>query len=452
MPQQQEETMVFGSLLRIKREFVVAGAFRTERRGLFACILIAAVLPGLSAGSGHPATPAKTSSAQEQGFSAIATDIENAVTRLGYGKSTADDLVRLVRGWKLGTWREKLAHARSASSVGKVAEIVAAEEDAAKWLYAKIRAEITPCGEDEQQRYFYLSAVVKDKKAQCLGYSQVFYILGNSIGLRVTVKNVLEMAYGSLLPGNSHVACLIALSDSHHILVDVSLRLVSKPFVFQDAYLAAGRCWELKLKDNSLGIHRRIQLLNESGVVSLLYNNLGLNYDVAGQRDRSILFLTRAIELNPEHAEAFNNRGTVYGMLGQHAQALSDFTKAIELNPRNARAFYNRGIEYKSLRQYQQAISDYTKAIELNPRYAEAFCNRGNAYVSLGRHQQALADYTKSIELNPKNANAYGARGAAYAAHGMKDEARADLRKARELNPALGERIRNISDQFKLGL
>ena len=57
--------------------------------------------------------------------------------------------------------------------------------------------------------------------------------------------------------------------------------------------------------------------------------------------------------------------------------AIADYTKAIELNPNYANAYYNRGISKHNLKDYNGAISDYNKAIEIDPNYANAYYNRG---------------------------------------------------------------------------
>ena len=446
--------------------------------------MLATLLLGFSPGGrclGEP--PAEAASAEASAFDAIAKNIENTVLRLGYPKNTADDLVRLVRGWKLEAWKQKLAQAGSASSPRNTAEIARVEEEATRALYAKMGAEIHFCSEE---RYFHLAAVLKDKKAQCLGYSQLLYILGNSVGLSVSVTDILELSAGPLPAREGHVACVVGRSDSTSMLVDLAQRFISSPFVFQNEYLAAGNYWELRRKDNPLGIHRRIQVWNETGLVACIDNSLGHSYAKAGQYAQAISYVNQAIELNPKYAEAFSNRGKLYGELRQHAQAISDFTKAIELNPRNAQAFYNRGNRYRELmrhaqaisdydkaieldptlawafnnrgntclglKQYAQAISDYDKAIALNPNDAEAFYNRGVAHARMGQHAQAVSDYNKAIEMNPRLAAAYAGRGITYAVQRKEGEARADLKKALDLNPALRELVRSTSDYFHLGL
>ena len=273
------------------------------------------------------------------------------------------------------------------------------------------------------------------QEAQSLGYSQLFYILGNAVGLAVSVVDVVEPAAGPLTPDEEQTACIIGRCDSTCLLVDLANRFVSKPFVFQNTYAAAGNYWQRKQKENPLEIPRRIQVLSEGGIIGLVYNSLGNGYWMTGQPDQAISYLTKAIVFNPKCAEAFCNRGTVYASVGQTQPAGLDFDQAIKLNPNFAEAYYRRGTAYYALGQNQQALLDYNKAIELNPKYARAFYGRANVYGSLGQNQEAIADYTRAIELDPKDASAFTNRGIAYDALGQHEQAILDFTKAIDLDP-----------------
>ncbi len=50
--------------------------------------------------------------------------------------------------------------------------------------------------------------------------------------------------------------------------------------------------------------------------------------------DNIILYLSKAIELDPGFAEAYDLRGAAYRMKKQPELALADFNQAILLNPR----------------------------------------------------------------------------------------------------------------------
>jgi tetratricopeptide (TPR) repeat protein len=66
-----------------------------------------------------------------------------------------------------------------------------------------------------------------------------------------------------------------------------------------------------------------------------------------------------------EDAETYYNRGIVYEKKGQYDKAISDFTKAIEINPGHADAYYTRGVVYYYKKDYEKALDDFYKAQNL---------------------------------------------------------------------------------------
>ncbi len=55
--------------------------------------------------------------------------------------------------------------------------------------------------------------------------------------------------------------------------------------------------------------------------------------------------------------------------------AIADFDRAIEVQPDYAEAYSNRGEAYEDKGDYERAIADYGRAIELQPDVAEAARN-----------------------------------------------------------------------------
>jgi tetratricopeptide (TPR) repeat protein len=77
----------------------------------------------------------------------------------------------------------------------------------------------------------------------------------------------------------------------------------------------------------------------------------------------------------------------------EHELAVDDFTRAIELDPDYAEAYFGRGVLYwRELRNAYRAIRDMTRVIELSPTWAEALFNRAMAFQIRGDHEQAIAD------------------------------------------------------------
>ena len=89
--------------------------------------------------------------------------------------------------------------------------------------------------------------------------------------------------------------------------------------------------------------------------------------------------------------------GLSYLSISQYPRAIANFNKAIELNPNFAEAYVSRGNAQNDQGELFPAIVDYTKAIELNPNYLQAYSNRGRAYLFNGEICHAIVDFDKVI-------------------------------------------------------
>ena len=84
--------------------------------------------------------------------------------------------------------------------------------------------------------------------------------------------------------------------------------------------------------------------------------------------------------------------------LAEHQRAVNDFSRAIELDPDYAEAYFSRGVLYwRELRNAYRAIRDMTRVLELAPQRTEALFNRAMAYQIRGDHDQAIADLERYL-------------------------------------------------------
>ncbi|MFZ0242263.1 MAG: tetratricopeptide repeat protein [Desulfobacterales bacterium] len=114
---------------------------------------------------------------------------------------------------------------------------------------------------------------------------------------------------------------------------------------------------------------------------------------------QAVALLEKAIEENPNFAEAYNNRGNAYRDMQKYALAMQDYNKAVSLKPTLAQAFNNRGNIYFDQDNFKMAIADYNKALDLNATYALAYLNRGLAHHGLHQDELVCPDLNKACEL-----------------------------------------------------
>ena len=161
-------------------------------------------------------------------------------------------------------------------------------------------------------------------------------------------------------------------------------------------------------RDLALAAHagRLVRLFGRRGDLPALMD-LGAAAYFAGLKAEALAACDRALEINPQYAQAHYNRGVVLDDLGRTAEALAAYDRALEINPQDAQAHYNRGVALSALGRKAEALAAYDRALEINPQYAQAHYNRGNVLDDLGRKAEAEEAYRSAIRLAPEDPGMY---------------------------------------------
>ena len=139
---------------------------------------------------------------------------------------------------------------------------------------------------------------------------------------------------------------------------------------------------------------------------ALLEMEQGNNFYFQKNYQSAIQAYSRAINLNPNFAEAYNNRGNSFFQLQNYSQAAQDLQTAVKLNNFDARIHNNLGSAYLLQNLYDAAISEYTQAINLNQNIFTFYYNRALAYCYKNNFQAALPDVQHAMQLNPASVEA----------------------------------------------
>jgi len=186
--------------------------------------------------------------------------------------------------WVLVAWKQRLNQAGEDYKQPEISkdQLAELEDNIVKELSQRIQKEISP---DFSKKFFDLPDVVKNKQGQCVGYSQLVYIAGNSVGLSVQAIDVVElMTLGLLPPEADHTASIVSLTDGRTMMLDlVAGGFISKPFIIEEEFTKVGNYLELKDKTNPLGIHRRIQIYERNGLIAAIYSRRGTVYSGLAQ-------------------------------------------------------------------------------------------------------------------------------------------------------------------------
>ena len=150
----------------------------------------------------------------------------------------------------------------------------------------------------------------------------------------------------------------------------------------------------------------------------------------ADDTQNAILALQRAIELNPDLAEAHFQLGIAYGLVDLQTKQEGDvlpgdsenriktraekefekaavaYKKYLDANPKDDAAWFNLGRTYAKLLKDDQAENAFHEAVKLKPDDADYQTEYGAILIRLAKYHEAVPVLKKALDLDPNNARA----------------------------------------------
>jgi eukaryotic-like serine/threonine-protein kinase len=108
----------------------------------------------------------------------------------------------------------------------------------------------------------------------------------------------------------------------------------------------------------------------------------------------------RALELNPNYAQAHKVYCLYLLVLGRQQEALAEIKRAMELDSLNLSYLNNLGELYKYGRQYDLAIEQFKKVMEMDPSFPLAHYELSDTYYAMGKYDAALGEWKKAAVLS----------------------------------------------------
>ena len=187
-----------------------------------------------------------------------------------------------------------------------------------------------------------------------------------------------------------------------------------------------------------------------------------------GQQAEAEIRFQKALEADPEFAEAQSNLGVLYSQQGKNADAATRFQKAIETDPKYSKAYVNYGLllaQQGALPEAEQQLRAaiqvnrptmqmrmahwecywprpaaettrfkcFRKAVSLQPASAQAHLNLGIALVDHFDRPGGFEEFSEAARLDPKLAAAHYNFGRFYFETGKYEDADRELETAARL-------------------
>ena len=142
----------------------------------------------------------------------------------------------------------------------------------------------------------------------------------------------------------------------------------------------------------------------------------------------------KAVEIDPQSAEAHASLGLVFSHGWNWAGAEAEFRRALELDPQYANAHHWYG-DYLSIKsRHDEALAEASRALELDPLNLMISTWVAQRYYQAGDYSRAIEQGRNSVELDSNFAAAHLLLGEGYVQAGLRSEGVSELKRAASLS------------------
>ena len=127
--------------------------------------------------------------------------------------------------------------------------------------------------------------------------------------------------------------------------------------------------------------------------------------------DEAVEDFKRAVELDPDFAEAYYRLGIAQHVVGQadeskksFEQAVAAYEKITDREPKNSDAFFFLGLCYERLDEYEDAVDALKDAVKTSEKEDDdKYYELALAQYKLAHYDESVAALNKALEINPDN-------------------------------------------------
>ncbi|MBI1968032.1 MAG: tetratricopeptide repeat protein [Gemmatimonadetes bacterium] len=212
-------------------------------------------------------------------------------------------------------------------------------------------------------------------------------------------------------------------------------------------HLVAQARERFQLQDYYGAIHLLEEVTGSGRAFADAHHLLGLSYSMAGQAEKALAELDRALALNPHYVEALIHRALVLNTLGREDEAAAALRRASEISSDSRRGFPTHvasrlanqhaalGEAYAEAGGLTEAIQQFQAALALGPDFHDLRYKLGRLLLEAGRALDAREQFDVIVRARPNYLDAAAMLGLACFLAGDGLAARQVWKECRERRP-----------------
>lgn len=118
--------------------------------------------------------------------------------------------------------------------------------------------------------------------------------------------------------------------------------------------------------------------------------------------EEAIGCLERALQMNPDFADAWESKGICLHYAGMYEDALTCYDRAVWVSANHTTAWLNRGYVLARLERHEEAMYSYNEALKHDPECVDCWIGKGHILEIFGRLDEAIAHYDHALGIDPE--------------------------------------------------
>jgi Tfp pilus assembly protein PilF len=128
------------------------------------------------------------------------------------------------------------------------------------------------------------------------------------------------------------------------------------------------------------------------------YFSAGEQFYFSQQYDSAYISYRRAMQQDPENAQAIVGYGNVLVIRNERDSAIMMFNRALEINPEYKEASYNKALALYDQKKYNEGIEVLQPVLDANPDYYNAMLLMGDCYYIQKKYDEAILWYENAYQ------------------------------------------------------
>ena len=126
----------------------------------------------------------------------------------------------------------------------------------------------------------------------------------------------------------------------------------------------------------------------------------------SGQNNEAIVYLSRALDINPSRITTYTNLVMLFGRKGDYRSADNYYRGGLEIDPDDSRLHFQYGNLKLAQRAFAEAAVLFERSMTMDPAFADAAAQLGTTRQAMGDNAAAARAFRKALEADPNHRQA----------------------------------------------